>query len=142
MHEEQNEDFVLKFQIMYDGSRVPIVCYFVSLSRRNFVVSQCLAFPDCDCEYSGKFEISEVDDTKSKDEDSDEIGRKKFLFSQFAMKTVMQSEMRLYLPHCMKLWRKLIVRMEIVMKQVESSFYSLKLQEAIVKRKVWEQNKE
>ena len=60
--------------------------YFVSLSRRNFVVSQCLAVPDCDCEYSGKFEISEVDDTKSKDEDSDEIGRKKFLFSQFAMK--------------------------------------------------------
>ena len=33
--------------------------------------------------------ISEVDNTKSEDEDSDEIGRKKFLFSQFAMKTVM-----------------------------------------------------
>ena len=34
MHKEQNEDFVLKFQIMYDGSRVPIVYYFVSLSWR------------------------------------------------------------------------------------------------------------
>ena len=34
MQEEQNEDFVLKFQIMYDGSRVPIVYYFVSLSWR------------------------------------------------------------------------------------------------------------
>ena len=29
--------------------------------------------------------ISEVDDTKSEDEDSDEIGRKKFLLSQFAV---------------------------------------------------------
>ena len=59
--------------------------YFVSLSRRNFVVSQCLAVPDCDCEYSGSLKISEVDNTKSEDEDSDEIGRKNFLLSQFAV---------------------------------------------------------
>ena len=31
MHEEQNENFVLKFQIMYDGSRVPIVCIILFL---------------------------------------------------------------------------------------------------------------
>ena len=29
MQEEQNEDFVFKFQIMYNGSRVPIVCFFI-----------------------------------------------------------------------------------------------------------------
>ena len=62
MHEEQNEDFVLKFQIMYDGSRVPIVCIlFLYLGRKFW--SKCLAVQIGIVIILESLKISEIEDT-------------------------------------------------------------------------------